>query len=335
VVLAFTRLGDVLYGLVSGLPWPLEVVAFIGLILLVETLVGLPLAFWRSYVRERRWGLSTQRLGGWLADQAKGLAVSALLTAGALLGLVALARVLPGLWPLPAAVAAALLVIVLGFVAPIVLEPIFNRFEHLRDEGLHAELRALADRAGAPVRDVLVADASRRTRKLNAYVSGFGRTRRVVLYDTLLRTARGDEIAAVVAHELGHRRERHVIKLTLIGMTGTAAGVLALWLVLGTKVADPRQIPLILLIGIVLELVGLPLFATISRRWERVADRFALELTRDPSAVESSFRRLAAGNVADLDPPRLLHLLTATHPTLPERIAASRLYAVPRRQAPR
>jgi STE24 endopeptidase len=326
-LLAFGSVGDVLYRVVDGLPWWLEVPIFTGLVMLTQTVARLPLAFWRGYVRERRWGLSTQGLGGWLSDRAKGFGVGVAFTAGALLGLVGLARLLPDTWPLAAALAGAALVLLLGFVAPVVLEPIFSRFERLRDEELQRVLRALADRAGAPVRDVLVADASRRTRKLNAYVSGFGHTRRVVVFDTLVGSADRDEVAAVVAHELGHRRERHVLKFTLIGMVGIAAGIFVLWVALGERVADPRQVPLILLVSFVLELATLPAFAAISRRWERVADRFALELTGDPAAVESSFRKLAAGNVSDLDPPRLLHRLTATHPTLPERIAAVRAFA--------
>src|SRR5205085_4164203 len=117
-----------------------------------------------------------------------------------------------------AAAAGATLVLVLSFVAPVVLEPLFNRFRPL-DGALADDLRRLAERARVPVRHVLVADASRRTRKANAYVSGIGRTRRVVLWDTLLDWQR-DELEVVVAHELGHRRMRHVVHGTLLAMGG-------------------------------------------------------------------------------------------------------------------
>src|SRR5204862_2530403 len=132
----------------------------------------------------------------------------------------ALARAFPQAWPLVAAPGAAVIVLVLGLLAPVVLEPVFNRFAPLDDEALSADLRALADRAGVPIRDVLVADASRRTSKENAYVSGLGRTRRVVLYDTLLGRADPPQLRLVVAHELGHRRARHVAKGTLLAMAG-------------------------------------------------------------------------------------------------------------------
>ena len=326
-LLAFTRAGSWLHAAVEALPWWLEVPLYAALVLLVSAVVRLPLSLWRGWWRERRWGLSTQTLRGFLADWAKGVAVGAVLTGLTLLGLAACVRAAPAAWPLLAAAGAAALVVLLGFVAPVVLEPIFNRFEPLRDETLHARLRALAERAGTPVRDVLVADASRRTRKVNAYVSGVGATRRVVLFDTLLERARPGEVETVVAHELGHRRERHVLKGTLLGMAGAALAVLVLWLVLGADAGDARHVPHVLLVLALLELAATPLFAALSRRWERVADRLMVELTGDPETCESKFRTLAAANVADLDPPRAFHLLTATHPTIPERIAAVRRFA--------
>src|SRR5205823_1445112 len=120
------------------------------------------------------------------------------------------------------------------------------------------DLRAIAERAGVPVREVLVADASRRTTKANAYVSGLGRTRRVVLFDTLLEQAEPPEVRLVVAHELGHRRAGHVAKLTALSAAAAAGFVAILWALLGTRVADPRPIPLVLLVGLALELATLP-----------------------------------------------------------------------------
>ena len=245
-----------------------------------------------------------------------------MLTVPLLVGLVALGRWFPDWWPLVAAAAGALFVLIVSFVAPVVIEPIFNRFQPLEDQTLARELRDLADRAGAPVRDVLVADASRRTTKVNAYVSGVGRTRRVVLFDTLLGKSSPAETKLVVAHELGHRRARHVLKGTLLAMASTAAFVLFLWLVVGTP--EPAEIPLTLLLAAALQLVALPLGAALSRRWERVADRFALVLTGDPTVFEETFRTLALENLSDLDPPRALYYALFSHPTVPERIAFAR-----------
>jgi STE24 endopeptidase len=280
----------------------------------------LPLAYLRGHVHEQRWRLSTQTLRGWLADRLKGLAVGLVLTVATTAALVGVARALPTWWPVVAGVGAALLVAVLGFVAPVVLEPLFNRFEPLHEEPLASELRALADRAGVPVADVLVADASRRTRKSNAYVSGLGRTRRVVLWDTLLATSDPPEVRLVVAHELGHRRLRHVAKLTALGMLGAAAFVAVLRVVLGGDVGEPSAVPRVLLVSALLELLALPFSSWLSRRWEREADAFSLELTRDREAFVTAHRALALDNLADLDPPRLAYALLFTHPTPSERL---------------
>jgi STE24 endopeptidase len=336
-LLAIGQPGDRLHGLVDALPWWAETPAFTALVLAVSALVRLPLSFWRGYVHEHRFGLSTQRPRGWLADRAKALGVGIALTGVALVGLVGLARAFPSWWPVAAAAGAAVLVLAIGFVGPVVLEPVFNRFRPLDDERLAAELRALSERAGVPVAEILVADASRRTRKGNAYVSGLGRTRRVVLFDTLLATAGEREIGLVVAHELWHRRARHVAKATALGMAGSALGVVAVWLALrwdalldaagAAGPGDPRVVPLVLLVAGVLELAAAPGFAALSRRWEREADRGSLELTRDLESFEAAHRRLALSNLSDLDPPRGLYLLLFTHPTPPERIAAARAWA--------
>ena len=298
------------------LPWWLEGAALAALAVLTGWAVRLPLGWWRHRY-ERGWELSTQNARGWLGDQLKGLAIGAVLAALLVEGLVVFAHVWPTWWPLPAAVAAALFVLLLGFVAPVVLEPIFNRFAPLQDEELANELRALADRAGVPVREVLVADASRRTRKVNAYVSGIGRTRRVVVWDTLL-DAGVPELRLVVAHELAHRRYRHVAWLTALGMAGAAAFVVVLWLVLGR--IEPQDAAAILLISTVLELLASPFNAWISRRWERAADRFSLRLTGDRDAYRAAHVRLALANVSDLEPPRILYLWLFSHPTAPERL---------------
>ena len=336
-LLAFTRVGSWLYDVVDELPWWGRAFLFPILVLGALTLLRLPLSFWRGHLRERRWGFSTQTAGGWLLDRAKGFAVAAVLSAVAVLAFVALARALPGAWPAAAAPGAALLVLALGFAGPIVLEPLFNRFRPLGDPALAGELRALAESAGVPVRDVLVADASRRTRRENAYVSGLGGTRRIVLFDNLLDASEPRQIRLVVAHELGHRRAGHVERGTLLAMAGSAAVVLVLWGLLSWPAlleaigafgpGDPRVAPFLFLVVGVFEIIGLPFGAALSRRWEREADRSSLELTRDPEAFESAHRRLARANLADLEPPRAVYGLLFSHPTPPERIAAARAWA--------
>ena len=341
--LAFSGLGDALFDPFAGLPWWTQTLVFSAVAIGLTTLLPLPLSLWAGHIRERAWGFSTQSTGGWIADRAKGLCLGLLLGGASLLGLVALARWLPRWWPLAAAVAAATLIVLLGFVGPLILEPIFNRFAPLQDEELAESLRLLATDAGVPIEHVLVADASRRTTKQNAYVSGLGRTRRLVLYDTLLKDGEPRELRLVLAHELGHRRAGHLVKATVLAVAGAAVFVLALWALLQWPAlldaldvdgpADPRIVPFVLLLGTVLQIASAPFSASVSRRWEREADRISLELTADPEAFEQMLRKLARANLADLDPSRLTYLALFSHPTPPERIAAARTF-LPRQARP-
>jgi Zn-dependent protease with chaperone function len=331
--IAFGPPGDWLAGATGG-SWWARTLELVALVAGVGTLIRLPLACWRGWLYERRWGFSTQTLRAWLWDRLKGFVLGAGLTGAGLVLLLGSIRVWPGGWPAVAAPGAAAFALVLSLLAPLLFERLFNRFWPLPDQALAAELRELSERAGVPVRTLLVADASRRTRKHNAYVSGLGPTRRLVLFDTLLDGAPRGELRGVVAHELGHRRHRHVAAGTLLAMLGAASAVLILWGLLSWHAllsaagahgpGDPRVVPLVLLALWLLELGALPYEAWLSRRWERTADRFALELTGDGQAIEQMHRRLALANLADLDPPRLLYALLFTHPTPPERIAAAR-----------
>jgi STE24 endopeptidase len=334
--IAFGWPGDWLWNATGG-PWWARTLELTALVLGVLTLVRLPLSAWRGWARERRWGFSTQSFRAWLWDVVKGLVLRAVLTGIALTALVWTARTWPVWWPAVAAPGAAVLTLVLTLLAPLLFERLFNRFWPLPDESLARDLRELSERAEVPVRTILVSDASRRTRKHNAYVSGIGATRRLVLFDTLLADVPVPELRGVVAHELGHRRFGHVAVGTALAMIGSALGVLVVWALLSwpwllsaagaESAGDPRVVPLVLLAFWVMEIVALPWETWLSRRWERRADRFALELTGDGQALEQMHRRLALANLADLDPPPLLYALLFTHPTPPERIAAARMRA--------
>jgi STE24 endopeptidase len=196
---------------------------------------------------------------------------------------------------------------------------------------------ALADRDGVPVRDVLVADASRRTRAVNAYVSGLGPTRRIVVYDTMLTEAAPDEVVSVVAHELGHTKDNDVLTGTVIGALGTAAAMVFLYL-LGswtgllrlagvTSIGEPRAIGLLLAVAALAALTSAPVQAFVSRHIEARADAHALALTGDPATFEAMQRRLGTVNLSDPDPPTWEHVLFASHPSTVERMAAARAYA--------
>jgi STE24 endopeptidase len=285
----------------------------------------------------RRYGLSTQSWGSWLIDAAKGAAIATVMTSLVLLAVLGLVRLAPRTWWAWAAVSTAALVIIGSFVYPLLVEPVFNKFSSLPAGQLRTDLLTMADRDNVPVRDVLVADASRRTTSLNAYVSGFGSTRRIVVYDTLLQKATPAEVELIVAHELGHAKRQDVLHGTLLGALGSAAGVCVLALLLSwspllrragaTAPGDPRVIPLVLFLAAAGALLLAPATNLISRRIEARADVHSLDVTRDVPTFITSEQRLARTNLSDLDPNPFLYVMFSSHPTSPQRIALAREWA--------
>jgi STE24 endopeptidase len=337
--LGFTPLGARLVTAAArplGGGWVWQVLVGGLAVALVTRLVTLPFDA-RAELVLRRYGLSTQTWLSWLSDQAKGFGLSTGLLLIVLVGLVALARAMPRWWWVPAAAGAALLVVVVSFAYPLVVEPVFNKFTPMRDGPLRTSLLELARADGVAVDEVLVADASRRTTALNAYVSGFGATKRIVVYDTLLRRADDAEVRSVVAHELGHAERRDVLHGTLLGALGAAAAACFLFVVLTwepllrradvTSAGDPRVLALLLAVVGVVGFATAPAQLLISRRVEARADVHALDLTRDPATFIRMQHRLAVQNLSDVDPPALVYGLFASHPSAPQRMALARTWA--------
>jgi len=303
---------------------------------LLGRLLTLPLAAWSETVL-RRYGLSTRDWAGWAVDVSKSFAIGTGLLLVVLLGLFALVRGFPRTWWAPAAVFGALLVIVVAFAYPLVVEPVFNRFTPMPAGPTRTALLELARADDVPVDEVLVADASRRTSALNAYVSGIGSTRRIVVYDTAVERLPEAELRLIVAHELGHAKEHDVLRGTVAGALGVAATACLLFLVTSwapllrsagvERIGDPRSLALLLALIAVLGTLTGPLQLLVSRRVEARADVHSLELTRDPAVFAAMERRLAVTNISDLDPNPVVYGLFASHPTAPERIALARSWA--------
>jgi STE24 endopeptidase len=335
LLLGLTPLGARIVNAVPG-PWIVKAVAGGLLVLLLTDLVTLPFAAWRHTVLVR-YGLSTQDWGGWAVDVLKGAAIGAVIGALALAAFFTLTRYVPNWWWAWGAAGAAGLVILMSFIFPVLIEPIFNKFTPMDDGPLRTSLMQMAAHDGVPVKDVLVADASRRTTALNAYVSGIGPTRRIVVFDTLLKDAPPSEVESVVAHELGHAKDGDVVTFTLVGAMGTAAMVIGLYL-LGfwtgllrlagvESLRQPQAIGLLLAIAALAGLLATPLQAYVSRLIEARADAHALTLTHDPTTFEQMQKRLSLVNLAEPDPPAWEQNLFGSHPTTVERMAAARAYA--------
>jgi STE24 endopeptidase len=312
--------------------WIVAALAAGALVAVILAVAAMPPAFVGGYVVQHQWDLSTQGLGGWLGDYMRSTGVSAAVAAISAVAFFGVLRWQPRAWWLIGWVVFSLLNALFVYLWPVLVAPLFNKFESLPPGPVRREAFALAEKAEVSIDDVQVADASRRSTTENAYVAGFGSSKRLVVYDTLLAGGDETETAFVIAHELGHRVERHIAKglaLATVGL-GVGFGLLA-WLAGRTSVwewagasgiDDLRAIPLILLFAVIVGTASLPAENLLSRRFEARADEVALELTDDRAAAVRTFRRLAYSNLADLRPPSIAVTLLFSHPPIRDRIEA-------------
>jgi STE24 endopeptidase len=311
-------------------PWPLQVIGLVAAVVVVGRVASLPFAIGIQQLALHH-GLATDSWTAWASDLAKGTVLDVVVTSIGVVLLVGSAGWWPRWWPAIAGTALGALVVLGSFVYPVLVEPMFNQFHPLEAGPLRTSILQLADREGVHVDDVLVADASRRTTELNAYVSGFGSTRRVVLYDTVVSSMPRDEIVSIVAHELGHAKHDDVATGTSLAAAGALFGIGLLGVVaLGLErkgwpgVRSPAAVPLLLGLMAVGSFVALPVQNAISRDVETRADVTALEVTRAPAPFIAMQRTLALRSIADPTPPALSQWWFGSHPTVLERIAIAR-----------
>jgi STE24 endopeptidase len=315
----------------------ITVVLYVGFLLLFNEIGSFPLALYSGFVLEHRYGLSNERAGRWLVDQAKSLALGFLLSSAAAAIVYAAIRYSPQGWWLPAGLVLAAIVTGLTNIAPVLLLPIFYRVKPLDRESLRVRLVGLADRAGAKVLGAYEWGLGEKTRKANAALAGLGTTRRILVSDTMLAEYTDDEIEVVLAHEIGHHVHGDIWKGILFESALILAGLYCAARVLGGLApslgfrgsADVAAMPLLVLAAGAVSFVMLPLAHAMSRAFERSADRFALALTGNPAAFVSAMRRLAAQNLAEEHPSRLVQMLFYSHPPVRERIAAAQAFGMP------
>lgn len=300
---------------------------------------SLPLAFFNGFVLEHRYGLSTESFGRWLRDQLKSAALGGGLSLAGFSLLYLAIRRWPETWWLAAAAGFLLFVILMARLAPVILLPLFFTLKPLEREDLRTRLVELSSRAGVPVTEVCEWRLSDRTKKANAALTGLGRTRRILLSDTLLSGYGDEEIEVVLAHELAHHAHRDLWKgiaaealVSLLGFFLASRVLLAAAPRLGwSGVADVTGLPVLLLTAGCLSVALLPAANAFSRRLERSADRFAMDLTGSGAALASAMQHLAAQNLAEEHPSRLAQWLFYSHPPFSERIAAAREWEARRR----
>jgi len=310
------------------------VAVFTILLLLVLELTSVPLRFHQTFILERRYGLSSVPLRVWIADHLKAAGISlALALTAAEVVYFTLAR-WPRWWWAASAAVFIVAVVLLARIAPVLLLPVFYRFKPLDRTSLRARLESLSARAGLPVLGVYEWGLGEKTRRANAALVGMGRSRRILLSDTLLTQYTDDEIEVILAHELGHHAHRDIqsglLLEALLVTTSFAAAATALHtLWRGLRLESPGDVaglPLLLLVAGLVSLLTTPALNALSRRNEHRADRFALTMTERPEAFVSAMRRLAAQNLAEERPSATTLWLFHTHPPFEQRIQAARVF---------
>ena len=308
----------------------LRLVAMLGIVLGLHALVSFPLSYYWGHVLEHRFGLSNQTFPAWLWRYVRRVALAGILAVVMFWGLFWLIWTTGPWWWLAGAAAFFVVSVVLGQLAPVLILPLFYKIERLDEPGLADRLVRLAQGTGLSIEGVYRIVLSEETVKANAMLAGLGRTRRVLLGDTLLGRFAPEEIEVIFAHEIGHHVFRHLRKMLLAGLVSSAAGfwicdrLLALWA--GGAALDHSQtpvsaLPLLMLILAVFVTVLEPLQNAISRRYERQCDRYALDRTPSKASYVTAFRKLARINKADPDPHWLEVLLFHSHPPIAQRLA--------------
>jgi STE24 endopeptidase len=313
--------------------------AYLAATSVASRLASLPLAYGRDVLVERRFGLTKRTTAGWIADQVKGLGVQLALAVPLGTAAFTVIRARPRDWWLVLATATVPVTVALSHAAPVLILPLFNRFEPLANRDLEKRIERLAGRAGVHVADIYRMDMSRQTEKPNAFFMGLGRTKRIVLADTLLDRFPDDEVEAIVAHELGHQVHGDIWRFLALGSAlgfGAAYAVhrvappLVRRMAARTGVHSVDDVAALPLLGLVLTVAGLvaaPIGAAASRAIERRADRYAVRLTTNGRAFASALSRLAAVSLVDPDPSPLVVFFLHSHPPIARRIAEAQEFA--------
>ncbi|HWR72259.1 MAG TPA: M48 family metallopeptidase, partial [Nitrospirota bacterium] len=296
--------------------------------------LDLPFSLVRNFSLEKRYGFNTMSLRIWTTDLLKSLAVSSIIGLVAVLSVLALIRWSPQGWWFLVWLFFLFFGIFLMYLSPLVIEPLFFKFEQLKVEGLEERVRALMERAGLTVSRVFQVDASRRSRHSNAYFTGIGRVKRIVLFDTLIQQMNQEEVLAVLAHEAGHWKQHHVLKRIILSEATAFIGTYLAFRLLswdglpgllgleGTSLY--ANVVIVGFLGSIALFPLTPFFSFLSRRYEREADRFAAVLTGQPEAMASALVKLSRENLSNLHPHPWYAAFYYSHPPVLERVRSLR-----------
>ncbi len=309
---------------------------YVGVLLAWLSVFSLPLSYYSGYIHERKWNFSTQTTKDWLLDQAKSFGVSFVLGALLLALLLWVMARFPDIWWLIAGLGTAFVSVVMATLFPIVILPIFHRYEPIQDEDLTGSLQKILAREGLKGSGFYMEDMSRKTRKENAFLAGLGKTRRVVLGDNLLKNMTKPEIVSIIAHEVGHYKHRHMWKGIALGTVQQVVVFFLLHLIM--RAAFPQfllstrstlsLLPLlIILAGAVSGFIFGPLGNALSRRMEKAADFYAITHIDQKKPFLTALAGLADRNLANAYPARWVKVLYYSHPPIGERLTMLERFA--------
>lgn len=300
--------------------------SFIVLFYILIQLILLPLAYYRGYIIEHRFGLSNQTLAVWFSDYLKENGISILISSLGMTGIYALMVYIPKYWWIISSAVLAIFIVVITYLYPILIDPLFYKFEKLKDTNFQEQIINITGKADIEVKEVLVADASRKTNKANAYFTGIGGSKRIVVFDNLINNFSRKETLSVIAHEIGHWYNWHIFKSIIIGIISGTAGLFLINAVFtySNMVGDFKSILIIILLISIISFLSLPLQNAVSRTFERQADNFAMKATENPDAQIQLMLKLAESNLSNVSPHWYIKYFLYSHPPIMERIEAAK-----------
>ena len=299
-------------------------------------LVELPFDYYHTFVLENKYGFTTSSVKTWVSDQVKGGLISFFLLSLLVVTVLRVIKASPHHWWFWAFLIVSVIQLVLTALYPVLIAPLFNKFEPLDDQILAKKVRSLMERTGFTVKGIFQMDEGRRSRHTNAYFTGLGKSKRIVLFDTLLESHPHDEVLAVLGHEIGHYKEKHILKQILLFEVSMLAGFYVAYLLIDWKelyttfgFSGVEPYVGLLLIGIFWGKAGFflkPIYMAISRHFERSADLFAARLLGSGKSLATALKRMAADNLSNLSPHPLYVWFNYSHPPLLERIRTLEKY---------
>jgi STE24 endopeptidase len=305
-------------------------VVFFLVLIYAETFIKIPFSLYNTFVLEKRFGFSNQTMGNWVQDLVKSLLLNTLLMGFLFFMILWLVTSLPDFWWLAGWLFVLLFSLFLFYISPYIIEPLFNKFSPIDNKSLELRIKEIMSRIGLTVNRVFTMDASKRSSHSNAYFTGIGHVKRIVLFDTLLANHEDDEIIAILAHEAGHWKKKHILKMLAVSQIFAFIGFyVAYRLTTGNFLAElfrldiPNMHSKLLLVAFIGSLVLFPFkpfWVYLSRRHEIEADNFALDLIKSPSPLAEALIKLGKDNLANLHPHPWYAAMYYSHPPLVQRV---------------